>query len=52
MDAEYMAAMEIGKEVIWMRDFIQELGIGQEEYRLYCDNQSVIHLVKNVVYHS
>ena len=51
-EAEYMAAMEAGKEVEWMKDFIGELGIRQEEYRLYCDSQSAIHLAKNAAYHS
>ena len=44
-----MAAVEADKEVLWMKDFIGELGIWQEEYRLYCDNQSAIHLAKNAV---
>ena len=35
IEAEYMAAVEAGKEVLWMKDFIGELGIQQEEYRLY-----------------
>ena len=35
-----------------MKDFIGELGIPQEEYRFYCDSQSVIHLAKNAAYHS
>ena len=48
----YMAVVEAGKEVLWMKDFIGELGIRQEEYRLYCDSQSAIHLAKNVAYHS
>ena len=26
-EAEYMAAVEAGKEVLWMKDFIGELGI-------------------------
>ena len=47
-----MAAVEAGKEVLWMKDFIGELGIRQEEYGLYCDSQSAIHLVKNAAYHS
>ena len=28
-EAEYMAAVESGKEVLWMKDFIGELGIWQ-----------------------
>ena len=27
MRVEYMAVVEVGKEVIWMKDFIGELGI-------------------------
>ena len=51
-EAEYMAAVEAGKEILWMKDFIGELGIRQDEYRLYCDSQSAIHLAKNATYHS
>ena len=47
-----MAAVEASKEILWMKDFIGELGIWQEEYRLYCDSQSAIHLAKNAAYHS
>ena len=48
----YPAAVEAGKEILWMKDFIGELGIRQEVYRLYCDSQSAIHLAKNAAYHS
>jgi transposase InsO family protein len=51
-EAEYMAAVEAGKELIWMRDFLNELGVKQEEFLLHCDNQSAIHLAKNAAYHS
>ena len=51
-EAEYMAATEAGKEIIWMKEFIGELGIRQDEFQLHCDNQSAIHLAKNVAYHS
>ena len=51
-EAEYMAVVEAGKEIIWMKDFIGELGIQQKEYRLYYDSQSAIHLAKNTAYHS
>ena len=36
--AEYMAAAEANKEIIWMKEFIGELGIRQEEFQLHCDN--------------
>ena len=29
-EAEYMAAVEAGKEMLWMKDFIGELDIWQE----------------------
>ena len=45
------AAMEARKELIWMRDFLSELGMKQEKFLLHCDNQSSIHLAKNVAYH-
>ena len=51
-EVEYMAVVEAGKEVLWMKDFIGELGIRQEEYRLYCDSKTAIHLAKNAAYHS
>ncbi|KAK9715175.1 hypothetical protein RND81_06G147800 [Saponaria officinalis] len=35
-----------------MKKFLQELGQEQEKYRLYCDSQSVIHLAKNLTFHS
>ena len=48
---EYMAVVEAGKEVIWMKDFIGELGIRQEEFRLHCDSQSAIHLLSSKITH-
>ena len=51
-EAEYMVAAEGGKEIIWMKEFIEELGIWQDEFQLHCDNQSTIHLAKNAAYHS
>ena len=32
IEAEYMVAVEADKEVIWMKDFIGELGIRQDEF--------------------
>ena len=31
MKAEYMAVVEADKEIIWMKEFIRELGIREEE---------------------
>jgi len=35
-----------------MQKFLQELGLSQEKYVLYCDSQSAIHLSKNSTFHS
>ena len=52
IEAEYMAAVDVGIELFWMRDFLSELGLKQETFLLHCVNQSAIHLTKNVSYHS
>ena len=51
-EAEYKAVIKTNKEIIWIRDFIRELGMRQEQFLLHCDNQSVIHLAKHTAYHS
>ena len=50
-EAEYVAIAEAGKEMIWLADYLEELGKKQSEKILYLDSQSAIQLVKNPVYH-
>ena len=50
-EAEYIAITESYKETLWMKNFLQELGVNQDSYVVYCDSQSVIHLAKNSTYH-
>jgi len=35
-----------------MKNLLYELGHVQERYVLNCDNQSAIHLAKNITFHS
>jgi hypothetical protein len=35
-----------------MKKFLYELGVRQERYVLFCDSKSVIHLSKNLMFHS
>jgi hypothetical protein len=52
-EAEYIAAVEAGKEIIWMRYFLTELGypIGKTPSKLHMDNQSAISVAKNPEHH-
>ncbi|RDX84971.1 hypothetical protein CR513_33902, partial [Mucuna pruriens] len=50
-EAEYIALTESGKEALWLKGFLQELGLKQEKYGIHCDSQSAIDLSKNVTYH-
>ncbi|GKV32746.1 hypothetical protein SLEP1_g41331 [Rubroshorea leprosula] len=51
-EAEYVALSEAGKEIVWMKTFFEELGLKQERFVLFCDNQSAIYLSKNPQFHS
>lgn len=51
-EAEYMAISEAGKEMIWLKNFLKELGKEQDNYELFSDSQSAIHLDKNPVFHA
>ncbi|KAM7516588.1 hypothetical protein LguiA_006171 [Lonicera macranthoides] len=51
-EAEFIAATEACKELLWMKKFLKELGFNQERYVLFCDNQSSIHLAKNSTFHA
>ncbi|CAL8990447.1 unnamed protein product, partial [Prunus brigantina] len=50
-EAEFIAATEACKEMLWMKRFLQELGQEQHKYILHCDSQSAIHLSKNPSFH-
>ncbi|GJU00760.1 hypothetical protein Tco_1111098 [Tanacetum coccineum] len=50
-EAEYVAATEACKELLWLKSFLQELGFKQQRYAVLCDNQSTIYLAKNSMFH-
>ena len=52
IEAEYIVANEAGKEMLWMKQFLQELGLMQDKYVVHCDSQSAIDLSKNATFHS
>ena len=51
-EIEYVAATEVGKEMIWLHGFLDELRKKQEMSILHNDNQSAIFLAKNSTFHS
>jgi hypothetical protein len=51
-EAEYIAAVEAGKEIIWMRNILKELGYNfSSPSSLRMDNQSGINVAKNPEHH-
>ena len=51
-EAEYVAATETGKEMIWLHGFLDELGKKQKMSILHSDSQSAIFLTKNSAFYS
>ena len=51
-ETKYIAANEASKEMLWMKRFLQELGLMQDKYVAHCDSQSAIDLSKNATFHS
>ena len=51
-EAEFVAATEAEKEMIWLHGFLDELGKKQEIGILHSDSLSVIFLAKNSAFHS
>lgn len=51
-EAEYIAAVEAGKEILWMRNILTELGYNMDSPSvLMMDNQSAISVSKNPEHH-
>jgi hypothetical protein len=50
--AEYVAAVESAKELLWLKAFLLELGVSFEKYFIHCDSQNAIHLLENDVFHA
>lgn len=50
-EAEFMALAKGIKEAIWLNGLMTEIDQGQNPVDIYCDNQSVIHLLKDQMHH-
>jgi ATP-binding cassette subfamily B (MDR/TAP) protein 1 len=51
-ESEYVAIAEAGKEMVWLKGLLEELGKKQQNCALHSDSQSAIHLAKNPAFHS
>lgn len=49
---EYIAISEAAKEMIWLKNFLNELGKEQDNVSMFSDSQSAISFAKNSVFHS
>ena len=50
-EAEYTAAVKTSKKDLWLRRLVGTFDIIQDSVQVYCNSQSVIHLVKDHTYH-
>ncbi|KAJ9536138.1 hypothetical protein OSB04_un000681 [Centaurea solstitialis] len=49
-EAELIAAVESAKEAIYLKELLNDLGFEQPSVRIFCDNQSAIHLATNLAF--
>ncbi|CAL8988995.1 unnamed protein product [Prunus brigantina] len=51
-EAEYVAAGSCCTQLLWMRQMLEDYGLAQSCFLIYCDNMSAIDISKNPVQHS
>ena len=52
MEAEYCTLVDTTSELLWLRWLLKDLGVSTSSATsLYCDNQSVIHITHNDIFH-
>lgn len=51
-EAEYVSAVSLGQEVLWLRNLLEEIGYEQKSpSTLHIDNQSALSVAKNPEHH-
>lgn len=51
-EAENIVVVEVGKERLWLQQFLRELRRDDIEQSIYCDSQSVIDMSKSMMHHA
>jgi len=52
VEAEYIAACEVSREVVWLRKLLSDLFEGpMDPTMIHCDNTSCIRFSKDLVFH-
>jgi len=50
-EVEYRSMALTTSELVWFRSFFASLGIFSPSMKLYCDNQTALHIARNPVFH-
>lgn len=50
-EGEYMALSEIGKELVWICNFLTEIGVPFRRPKIFCDSSSAINWAEDPVQH-
>jgi hypothetical protein len=50
-EGEYMALSEVGKEIVWICNFLTEIGIPFRRPKIFCDSSSAINWSEDPVQH-
>ncbi|KAL5545566.1 hypothetical protein UlMin_005253 [Ulmus minor] len=50
-ETKYIAATESVKEAMWLKGLVDELGCVHDKVKVFCDNQSSIHLTTNQMFY-
>nr|GEU90025.1 hypothetical protein [Tanacetum cinerariifolium] len=52
IEAEYVAAVHYYGQVLWIQNQLLDYGFNIMNTKIYIDNESIIYIVKNLVFHS
>ena len=51
MESKYVAMLEAGKEMEWLKCFLEEADMKQQQCALHSDSQSSVQLAKKPMFH-